>query len=150
MRQLLDAGIGLHHVQSPETNDGHPLRKPFAPLDQRGLIAFMPTHDASLMAYNTQACARDDRFHLTVPDRLITSVAAGVPIAIPRQGYEGAKQYLVDYPAVIEFDDARDLQHQLSDRPRLARLRQQAFEARARYTAESRGELLAGFIARLR
>ncbi len=150
MKEILDAGIALHHVRSPETSDGHPLRHPFEPLRQEQLIARMPMHDASLIAYNTAACQRAERFDLTVPDRLITSVAAGVPVAIPRQGYAGSKAYLAAYPAVFEFDSGADLKRQLEDRGRVRDIRDAAWDARSRYTAEMQGEGLVRFMTTLR
>ncbi|MCH8179597.1 MAG: hypothetical protein IIA02_07425 [Proteobacteria bacterium] len=150
MQQLLDAGIELHHGRSPETDDGHPMRRPFQPMRQAELIARMAEHDASLIAYNTQACERDDRFRLTVPDRLITTVAAGVPVAIPQQGYEGAKQYLKDHPGVMVFRDAAHLRSQLDDRARVAEARAQAWAQRSRYAAERHTDVLEGFLSSLR
>jgi len=148
MNDILSAGIHLHHVRSHETADGHLFRHPFEPMSQADLIRQMSAHDASLIAYNTAACARPDRFSLTVPDRLITSVAAGVPIAIPSRGYEGAKDYLRHYPAVFEFDSASHLSTLLCDRPRVQSLRQAAWRARSQYSAEHQGSLLADYLGR--
>ena len=147
MRGLLDAGIELHHVRSDETNDGHPMRHPFEPVGQSHLIEMMGRYDASLIAYNTNVCARDDRFRLTVPDRLITSVAAGVPIAIPAQGYEASKNYLREYPAVFTFKSPQDLKQQLSDRAHVTALREAAWTARVRYHAEGQETRLRAFLA---
>lgn len=149
MQSLLDAGIELHHVHSKETDDGHPRRRVFQPLKQADLIVKMSGYDASLIAYNTDACQRDERFHLTVPDRLISSVAAGVPIAIPKRGYEGAKQYLADHGAVFEFEDAADLRRQLSDRSHVQAYRDRAWEVRSRYTAQAQAPLLAALLTDL-
>lgn len=149
MREILDAGIELHHGCSPETTDGHPLRRPFDPLSQAQLIARMAAHDASLIAYNTEVCQRAERFDLTVPDRLITSVAAGVPIAVPTMGYSGPKSYLKRYPAVFEFDSPAHLKTQLQDRVRVQEARDAAWEARALYSAEQQGAGLAAFLASL-
>ncbi|MFM2052457.1 MAG: hypothetical protein RL456_494 [Pseudomonadota bacterium] len=149
MREVLDTGVELHHVRSPETTDGHPMRRPFEPASQADLIRRMATHDASLIKYNTEACSRPDRFDVTVPDRLITSVAAGVPIALPEQGYQGSKEYLARYPAVIQFRSMADLAAQLADRGRVAELREQAWKARHHYAAEAHGPALAAFLARL-
>jgi hypothetical protein len=149
MRGILDAGIDLHHVHSAETDDGHPHRKSFAPLTITGLVAKMAHFDASLIAYNTAACGRDDRFALTVPDRLISSVAAGVPVAIPRRGYAGAKQYLKDYPAVIEFDSPEELAATLADRGYVAHLRNAAWNARQKYSATPHGDDLQKFLEQL-
>lgn len=146
MRSVVEAGIELHHRQSTETDDGHPLRKPFQPMGQSELIRKVSGHDACLIAYNTAACARDERFRFTVPDRLITTVAAGVPIAIPSEGYEGSKSYLENYPAVIEFESPQALARQLADRPKMAVLRAAAWQARERYCAEAQGPLLQTFL----
>ena len=149
MRSILQSGIELHHVYSPETDDGHPRRRLFQPLSLSGLIGLMSSFDASLIAYNTGACARDDRFRLTVPDRLVTSVAGGVPIAVPRQGYHAVKSYLKDYPAVIEFDSAGELADRLADRQLVFRLRNSAWAARRSYVAKEHGATLQGFIEEL-
>lgn len=146
MRAMVDAGIELHHRQSKETDDGHPLRKPFQPLGQTELIQKVSGYDACLIAYNTAACARDERFRFTAPDRLITSVAAGVPIAIPSSGYEGSKSYLENYPAVLQFDSAADLARQLADRDKVSALRAAAWAARDNYRAEAQGERLQAFL----
>lgn len=147
MREILKAGIALHHLRSAETDDGHPLRQVFEPQTLAQLIAHMPTHDASLIAYNTDACAVTDRFDLTVPDRLISSVAAGVPIAIPEKGYAASKTYLANYPAVFEFADATDLKAQLGDRSRVSTIRDAAWLARGDYAAQKHGETLMAFLA---
>ena len=150
MREILDAGIELHHVYSAETADGHPRRKTFSPRTIDLLIAMMSGFDASLVAYNLAACRRTDRFDLTVPDRLLSSVAAGVPIAIPRRGYAASKQYLRHYDAVIEFETPGDLKARLSDRDAVRKLRDQGWAARHRYTAEAQGADLAAFLERVR
>jgi hypothetical protein len=149
MAEILGNEIELHHVRSAETTDGHPYRRTFEPLDQRGLIAKMATHDASLIAYNADACQRPERIELTVPDRLLSSVAAGVPIAIPSKGYTGPKQYLENYPAVFEFDSVPDLKLQLADRERVRAMHQAAWHARKLYTAEAQGSEFFEFLASL-
>lgn len=149
MQGILDSGVHLHHAWSPETDDGHPRRQPFQPLPMLDLIDRIGDFDASLMAYNTQACARDDRFWLTIPDRLVTSVAAGAPIAIPRHGYAAVKSYLADYPAVVEFETASDLAAALADRSQIARLREAAWNSRGNYDATRHGPTLARFLDRL-
>jgi hypothetical protein len=149
MRDLLDAGIELHHAYSPETDDGHPKRKPFPHISLREVIAMMGRFDASLICYNTAACHRDDRFSLTVFDRLLTSVAAGIPIAIPAQGYAAAKSYLKQYPAVIEFNSPADLAEKLAVRSDIERLHRAASDARSHYTAKSQAEQLERFCEQL-
>ena len=147
MLDILNAGITLHHVKSKETSDGHPRRKPFSPLGIRELIATLPAFDASLVAYNTAACSREDRFLLTVPDRLITSVAAGIPVAIPSRGYSASKSYLKEYPAVIEFDSPSDLIARLSDRDAIQRLKEVAWNSRPAFAARRHASTLQDFLA---
>jgi hypothetical protein len=149
MRGILDAGIELHHASSPETTDGHPCRKPFPPLGITELIGTMAGFDASLVAYNLAACRSEDRFDLTVPDRLLSSVAAGVPIAIPRRGYAAAKTYLNDYGAVIQFDTPHELMKLLSDRAHVRDLHDIAWRARRHYSAESHSQQLIAFLTSL-
>jgi hypothetical protein len=149
MEAMLDAGVHLHHCRSKETDDGHPLRHPFKPMVQAELIRVMGRYDASWIAYNTDACVRKERFELTVPDRLITSVAAGVPIALPTQGYGGARSYLDRYPAVFSFSSPAELRAQLSDRRHVAAMSDAAWRAREDYTAEGQGHVLASFLASL-
>jgi hypothetical protein len=149
MAEILENQIELHHGSSPETSDGHPYRRPFQPLEMAALIARMAAHDASLIAYNAAACGRTERLNLTVPDRLATSVAAGIPIAIPSMGYAGPKQYLAEYPAVLEFDSVPDLKRKLEDRQHIQALRQATWQARKLYTAEAQGDLLAQFLESL-
>lgn len=148
MKSILDMGVDLHHASSPETDDGHPHRRHFEPLPMLDLIARIGEFDASLVAYNTQECARDDRFQLTIPDRLVTSVTAGVPIAIPGQGYDAIKNYLSEYP-VLEFETARDLAEALADRPQIARLREAAWNSRRNYEATRHSPVLTRFLDQL-
>jgi hypothetical protein len=149
MGAILESGIELHHCYSPETDDGHPNRKPFRHLSLPDLVKTMSRFDASLIAYNTAACSRDDRFRLTVPDRLITSAAAGVPVAVPARGYTASKSYLREYPAVVEFDSPGELRDALADRPRVAGLRDAAWAARPNYAAERHAPALGAFLRRL-
>lgn len=146
MRAILDAGIELHHAYSIETEDGHPRRRMFRPLPLPDLVEFMGGFDASLLAYNTAVCRRADRFLLTIPDRLITGVAAGIPVAIPRIGYSAAKSYLKKYPAVIEFSTAIDLMEMLADRQLVARMRDAAWASRQCYTALRYGNDMVMFL----
>ncbi|MBB1472359.1 glycosyltransferase [Luteimonas sp. MC1782] len=146
MRSLLDAGIELHHARSPETEDGHPNRVHFRPLTNLQLMQGMAAFDASLIAYNLDACSRTDRFDLTVPDRLISSVLGGTPVALPRDGYAASKTYLRDHGAMLTFASAHDLYRQLSDRGRMAELKEVAWDARNRFVAERQAGALAGLL----
>lgn len=149
MSEILDRRIHLHHVKSPETSDGDPYRHPFDPMVQQVLIQRMAAHDASLIKYNEAACRCTDRLNLTVPDRLITSVAAGVPIAVQNTGYAGALEYLEEHPGVIRFSSIADLQRQLFDRGRIDALRDAAWQARELYTAEAQAPVLLAHLEKL-
>ncbi len=149
LQEILDAGLHLYHASSSTAFAPHPKRHAFTPLGVTGLINGMAAYDASLIMYNLDACRRRERFDLTVPDRLISSVAAGVPIAISREGYSASKSYLRRYGAMIEFSDWNDLYRKLADRGRVRAAKQQAWENRLYYTAENSGaeyEALAGTI----
>lgn len=146
MSQLLVAGIELHHGASKETDDGHPLRKPFDYRPVPELVAMMSGFDAGLVSYNATACKRTERLSLTVPDRLITTVAAGITVAIPKVGYAAAKTYLSKYPAVIQFGSAAELFEVLRERTYVAQLNEEAWLARPRYAAESHRENLRRFL----
>lgn len=149
MTQLLGAGMELHHVASPETTDGHPLRRPFQPLKQSDLIRKMASHDASLIAYNLGACEDAARFDLTVPDRLISSVAAGVPLAIPAQGYSGSRQHLGPEHPVFAFESADHLLGLLQDRARVSEMRARAWSLREQFAAERHGPALLSYLESL-
>ena len=144
--ELLAAGVEVTHGRSAEMNDGHPLRHQFSavPIDQ--LAGIMSRHDASLIVYNLSACKRTERFNLTVPDRLITSVGAGVPIALPRNGYAASRSYLEEYPATILFESIEELKRALLDRVRIEEMRAAAWQARKRYSAESQSSVLVEFL----
>jgi hypothetical protein len=150
MKALLDAGIELHHGSTPESEDGHPRRKTFKVVSLKGLIEMIGGYDASLIAYNIAAAKCDERFRFTVFDRLLTSVTAGVPIAIPKVGYPASKSYLREggYP-IIEFDSPRDLHYALSDRAKVNELRDQAWNARSNFQAERHGPALRKFLNQL-
>lgn len=140
MDQLLRAGIHLFHGETTSPYSKHPLRHVFPRRSVQDLIHTMATYDASLIMYNLETCSRDDRFNLTVPDRLISSVAAGVPIAVPRAGYKAAKSYLARYGAMIEFDDWFDLREKLQDRANVQALKDRAWAGRLEYCAEETGQ----------
>jgi len=87
---------------------------------------YITQFDASLIEYNITECSADERFNITIPDRLITSVTSGVPVAIPRCGYTASKEYVKKYKALIEFDSPRELLWVLNNRVRVRELRTNA------------------------
>lgn len=146
LTHLLEEDVEVHHGAGKALEDGHPRRRTFPPRPVTELIAMMSGYDASLVTYNEAACARHERLMLTVPDRLITSVAAGIPIALPETGYEASRSYLADYPAVIPFRSASELADSLRDRRRVLQLREAAWQARSSYRAERHGTALRFFL----
>lgn len=142
IRSLLDAGIVVSHGTSREMSDGHPLRRQFDAVPIEQLTGLMCAHDASLVAYNLRACARRERFEFTVPDRLISSVAAGVPVAIPGGAYAASLSYLEDYPATLRFTSPQELCARLADRDTIAQLRETAWRSRGCYTAEAQSHAM--------
>ena len=140
MQGIIGAGIHLYHAASGSSYPPHSYRHEFATMDIRSLISHIASYDASVLIYNLAVCRRTERFDLTVPDRLISSVAAGVPIAVPAKGYSASKSYLRAYGALLEFSDWGDLSRKLSDRARVASAKEMAWQNRSHYTAEARGK----------
>lgn len=140
--ELMDCGVHVHH-HSAKGQPGHANRHVFEYLPLREAEVFATGFDASLILYNLEACERRDRFAVTVPDRLLASVTAGVPIAIPAQGYEASLAYLKEYEAVIVFASARELAERLRDRAGMDRLRALAQANSEKYVGEKHvGRLL--------
>jgi glycosyltransferase involved in cell wall biosynthesis len=145
---LLDQGVHTYHCEA----DGygpHPKRHPFPYMTLPEAEEFATQFDASLILYNLEACQRTERFEVTVFDRLVASVTAGIPIAIPAQGYAASREYLKDYEAVIEFSSPAELAAKLADRQAMARLRAIARERSASYIGERRLGPLMDFLNRI-
>jgi hypothetical protein len=149
MCNLMDAGIHLNHAFSPETNDNHLNRHLFEPRPVRPLIHFASRFDASLIVYNLAHCGDASRFENTVPDRLLSSVAAGLPIALPEEGYAGCKEYLRDYGATFTYRSPDHLKTLLSDAQRVSELKSFAASNRHHYTAQNIGRDLSSFLQSL-
>jgi hypothetical protein len=145
LTQLLEEGIEVYHAHSDHVTP-HPKRHMFAYLPLAPMERFARQFDASLVLYNLNACARPDRFRVTVPDRLIASVTAGLPIALPPRGYDAATEYLARYEAVINFSSPADLAAQLRDRSRVQALRKLAEANSAHYIGEKHVSSLVEFI----
>jgi hypothetical protein len=111
------------------------------------LISFATQFDASLIVYNLEACRRKDRFKVTVPDRLVAAVAAGIPIAIPEADYDACEEYLANFRAVIPFRSTGELKDQLSDRARMQALKLMAWEDSRLYAGEDHLDPLVRLIA---
>jgi hypothetical protein len=133
----VDSGI---HVYSPGHIDNEILsegnRHIFRSMKLEQLSEFATQFDASVIIYNTDACGNTDRFKVTIPDRLIASVAFGIPIAIPNVGYDACKEFLKPYEAVIEFKSFIDLKIQLENRDSVLQLKEKAKKNSQRYTLE--------------
>lgn len=144
---LLDRGVHVFHHTTAEPLRPHPCRHTFDYLPLEGVTRFCTQFQATVVTYNTAACTRDTRFRVTVPDRLVAGVAAGLPVFLPRAGYEACWEYLADYPAAIPFDTPDDIRRALDDRPRMADLRAAARDARGPFTAEAHADRLLDFVA---
>jgi hypothetical protein len=149
LRGLMDCGVHVYHHDAPESPPTHLRQHVFRYLSLSEATVYATQFDASLIVYNRAAGARADRFEVTVPDRLVAGVAAGVPIAIPSSGYAACREYLKDYRAVIAFTSPEDLANQLKDRKRVAEMKRMAEEDAARYAAERHVEPLARFVRRV-
>jgi len=152
MNKFIDAAIfcGLHvyyagHIDEEITSDGN--RHIFKSMKLDRLANFVTQFDASLIMYNLDNASRHERFNNTIPDRLIASVAFGIPIAIPKKGYEASKEFLREYEAVIEFESFYELKSILDDRGRVAILKQQARANSKHYFLEKYIDKLIEFIA---
>lgn len=139
LRELLAEGIHVYHAATPESD----FRREFPhyqhvfdyqPLEK--ITEFATQFDASLVINNLAGNSRNERFDVTVPDRLVATVAAGIPVALPAAGYTACQEYLRNYPAVMVFESAADLAAQLRDRERVATLRQKAAHSTDEFQAE--------------
>jgi hypothetical protein len=145
---LLDSGVHVYHCEAkgyqPRANR-HAFPYMTLPQAEEYATAF----DASLILYNLDACQRTERFEVTVFDRLVASVTAGIPIAIPAEGYAASKEYLKDYEAVITFASPEELAKKLADRAEIARLRTVARQRSELYIGEKRLAPLMDFLQRV-
>jgi hypothetical protein len=138
LRELLRQGIHVYHASTPESDfrqefPHHQHVFEYQPLEK--ITEFATQFDASLVINNLEN-SRNERFDLTVPDRLVATVAAGIPVALPATGYRACEEYLRNYPALMVFQSADDLAAQLRDRERVAALRQKAASNNEDYQAE--------------
>lgn len=122
------------HINDDIISDGY--CHTFRSMKLELLSEFTTQFDASLIIYNTDVCGNIDRFKVTIPDRLIASVASGIPIAIPKFGYDACKEFLKMYQSVIEFESFDDLKNQLKDREALSKLKETAIKNSSNYTLE--------------
>lgn len=143
---LMASGIHVYHSDKTGQLPRHDYRHTFHPMTVHDLRLFASQFDASLVIYNLAACKRDDRFRNTIPDRLIASVAFGIPVAIPRRGYDACREFLKDYGAVIEFDTPEELKTVLSNREKIRRLKDLAGVNSRKYALENHAGRLFRFI----
>jgi hypothetical protein len=145
---LLDAGTHVYHCEA-KGYQPRPNRHAFPYMTLPEAEEYATAFDASLILYNLDACQRTERFEVTVFDRLIASVTAGIPIAIPSRGYAASKEYLKEYEAVITFDSPEELAKKLADRAEIARLRALARQRSELYVGEKRLAPLMEFLQRV-
>lgn len=143
---LLDRGVHVFHHATAAPVRPHPRRHTFEYRPLNDVVRLCPRFQATLVAYNTAACSRDVRFRVTVPDRLVAGVAAGLPVFLPRSGYDACWEYLAGYPAAIPFDTPDDIRRVLNNGPGMAGVKAAAWAARGPYTAEAHLDRLLEFL----
>lgn len=148
--KLMDSGIHVYYHYARESATDHRNAHTFAYMPLVEAIRYATQFDASLIMYNLDSCSRCDRFDVTVPDRLVASVSAGVPIAIPAHGYTACKEYLRDYEAVITFHSPKELAERLMDRTAMEHYRRMARENSRKYVGERHMQPLWTLIGSLR
>jgi|GEM_PF-2213687 len=149
LRCMMESGIHVFHCRSASKRPRHENQHEFEPVEMTQLRPFMARFDASLIVYNLEVCQRLDRFRNTVPDRLLSSVSSGIPIALPRTGYEACKEFLRDYRAVLEYDSPGELKEMLSDASFLQEMKSFAKMDRPLYFGENYIDNLVDFILRV-
>ena len=155
LTQITDImNLGIHVYHAADSQDGSPLpyhvnRHVFPSLSFEQLKVFSSQFDASIVMYNLNEDCKDDRFRTTVPDRLIASVAMGLPIVIPRSGYDACKEFLENYEAVIEFSSYDELKEIMFDRNYIMNLRIKAKDNMKNYIAENHIVSLVDFINKI-
>ena len=149
LRELMRNGIDVHFSDSAESRIQDKHACPFEALGMKQLVDFAARFDASLILYDLASAEATDRFEVTIPDRLITSVAAGIPIALPTGTYAACREYLESYGAVLEFRSMEHLAEQLRDRKRIGDLRRLAWERSRLYRAEPQLSTLMRFCQEL-
>jgi hypothetical protein len=149
LRDLMRNGIDVHFSNTPESKIQDEHACPFDALGMKELADFAARFDASLILYDLASAQTTDRFEVTIPDRLITSVAAGIPIALPSETYAACREYLKAYGAVLEFRSMEHLAEQLRDRKRINELRRLAWERSRLYRAEQHLPALLTFLRQL-
>lgn len=149
LSDIMEQKVFVYHSDKTGTLPFHPYRRIFSPMPLASLISFATQYDASLVTYNLDACKKHDRFNTTIPDRLIASVAAGIPVAIPSTGYDASREFLRPYEAVIEYKSTRDLCEHLSDRLHIKTLKAMAIKFASWYSADAYIQKVFDLIARV-
>jgi hypothetical protein len=121
----------------------------FEPMPLIDLKSFGNKCYAALVCYNLTNCKDDTRFRMTIPDRLMASIAMGLPIAIPKKGYDAAKEFLRNWPGVIEFDSISDLYERLLDSKHINELNISCLRESPKFYAESHFNYLLSFLTGL-
>jgi len=123
IHRLLEEKILVYFAQSSDGEIKHKYARGFKPVPVESVADFASNFDASLITYNLDSVSALDRFSVTIPDRMITSVCAGLPVAFPSDGYEACEEYVADYGAVIRYSSERELAAILKDRKYIESLR---------------------------
>jgi hypothetical protein len=145
--ELMELGIEVYYGRSAQSSVAHRNARPFEPMPIAEVANFAAQFDAALVTYNVERAPHSARFNVTVPDRLLTSVAASIPIAIPSSGFSGCMEYLKDYGAVLPYSSAEDLAFQLRDRVHIEDLRRRARASASEYHGERHFSAMLDFLS---
>ncbi len=126
-----------------------------AQVDQSGWVREFSRYDAgwlhSFRSRNGGEIRRADWDDLNYPARLTTLIAAGTPlIQRDNTGSIVATEQLVRrYGLGVFFTDIPDLARQLSNRQRLAAIRERVWQRRAEFTFDAHADQLVGFFRKV-
>ena len=146
IESFMNCGIHVYHSDKTGRLPFNEFRHTFKPMSLLELKNFATQFNASLIIYNLRECRSHDRFRVTIPDRLTASVIFGIPVAIPRDGYDACKEFLKDYDAVIEFSSPHELNKKLSNHEYLINLKNSACVNSQKYIGERHLNSLYDFI----
>ena len=142
---LCKMNIHIYHSQSDNKFSDTKYIHIYNSKSFKDIVRYATQFNASLVTYNLEKCQCTARFEGTIPDRLITSVAAGIPVAIPSRGYDACREYLSEYEATVEFDSLNDLALKLSDRVAMESLSHRSVYNSKKYLLENKIRTLLNF-----
>jgi hypothetical protein len=146
--EIANSGVHVYYSNKDSRSRNSEYRHPFHPVPLEEMKELGGRFDAGLIAYNLQQCKDDTRFRVTIPDRLMAAIAMGLPIAIPKNGYDACKELLANWPGILQFDTISDLSNQLSDVEHINELKRACIKKCSEFHAENHFESLVSFLAK--